>query len=283
VQASLKVALGRSLVLWFALVGVPHPGVCFADGTPDSTHAIHWFPQTPIFPRLVADGTAEQFSLSKDLRSKRIVGSIGGLQRLLETRIVDLPVQVGVGATVYGNFIREPNVLNALTVDFFVDIPVDIRCSDLLSIRTGWGHYSAHLADDGIEVLGKHSINYAKDYIPLFAAYALPSIGGFVYGGARVDYFTIPERNGHFLLECGAEVGNISLGGGLVFYGAVDIKSHQEVSWATTQSYQAGVRLVASGSHAVRLAYTFRTGIDERGQFYSQYLTSSLLGVFLDF
>ena len=255
----------------------------FPEGGPDSAHTVQWFPETPLFPRLVADGTGEQMSVSKDLDSKRIVGSIGGIQRLVEARIGGLPVQFGVGATVYGNFIREPDVLDALTVDFFVDFPIDIRLSDNISLRTGWGHYSAHLADDGIEVLGKHSINYAKDYIPLFASYALPVIGGFVYGGTRIDYFTIPERNGHFVLEGGAEFGNYPIGGGFIAYGAIDIKSRQEVAWATTQSYQLGLRTLVSRSHAVRFAYTYRTGADERGQFYSQHLTSSLVGVFLDF
>ncbi len=249
----------------------------------DSARGFHWFPDQPLFPRLVADGTGQQMSLSKDLESKRIVGSIGGLQRLFETTLANCPLQFSVGATVYGNFIRQPDVLDVVTMDFFVDLPVDIRLSNDVTIRTGWGHYSAHLADDGIEALGRHSINYAKDYIPLFIAYTVSGIRGFVYGGARIDYYTIPERNGHVVVEGGSEFADLAIGSGMSVYGAIDIKIRQEISWGSTQSYQAGIRMITMGSHVLRIAYTFRTGADERGQFYNQPLTSSLIGVFLDF
>ena len=270
------------LLLVFTFSPAAH-AVVNAGLAEDSSGEFRWFPETPLFPKLVADGTGQQMSLSKDLDSKRIVGSIGGSQRLFETMIGRLPLQFSVGATVYGNFIRQPDVLDALTVDFFVDLPVDIRVSDALTVRTGWGHYSAHLADDGIEALGHHSINYAKDYIPLFAAYSLPAIGGFAYGGARIDYFTIPVRDGHCILEGGSEFGNLPLCSGMDLYGAIDIKLRQEVAWRSTQSYQVGLRLVQKGPRGLRLAYTYRTGADERGQFYDQTLTSSLIGVFLDF
>lgn len=249
----------------------------------DSSRAFHWFPDRPLFPRLVADGTAQQMSLSKDLDSKRIVGSIGGLQRLFGTTVANVPLQFSVGATVYGNFIRQPNVLDVVTVDFFVDLPLDIRVTDNLTLRTGWGNYSAHLADDGIEALGRHSINYAKDYIPLFLAFDLPQIHGYIYGGARIDYFTIPVRNGNVVLEGGSEFGNLLVTRGMSLYGAIDIKVRQEISWGSTQSYQVGVRFLSIGPRDIRLAYTYRTGADERGQFYNQPLTSSLVGLFLDF
>ncbi len=249
----------------------------------DSSTGFHWFPDAPLFPRLVADGTGQQMSLSKDLNSKRIVGSIGGLQRMFQTTLFDLPLQWSVGATVYGNFIRQPDVLDVVTVDFFVDLPIDIRLSDRLVLRTGWGHYSGHLADDGIEALGQHSINYAKDYIPIFAAFTVPAFKGFLYGGSRIDYFTIPERSAHFVLEGGAEFANLPISSSMNVYGAIDIKCRQEVAWGTTQSFQAGIRFIMYGPRALRFAYTYRTGADERGQFYKQRLTSSLIGVFLDF
>ncbi len=249
----------------------------------DTAHAFRWFPERPLFPRLVADGTGQQLSLSKDLTSKRIVGSIGGLQRLLGTSLAGCPLQISVGATVYGNFIRQPNVLDVVTMDFFVDLPIDIRLWDGLTLRTGWGHYSAHLADDGIEALGQHSINYAKDYIPVFVAYDVPVIKGFVYGGTRIDYFTIPVRTGHFVVEGGCEFGNIPLAAWVTIYGAIDLKTRQEISWGSTQSYQVGFRFIQQGPRAFRFAYTYRTGADERGQFYDRPLTSSLVGLFLDF
>ncbi len=253
---------------------------------PDSAAATeqrHWFPERQLFPRRVADGQTPQMSLSKDLDSKRIVGSIGGIQRFYETTLAGMPLQVGIGATVYGNFIRKPDVLDVVTVDFFVDFPVDLKISDAFAIRTGWGHYSAHLADDGIEALNLHSINYAKDYIPLVAAYFIPEIRGFVYGGFRFDYFTIPAYGKHWVLQIGSEFARIPLSTDLEAYAAIDIKARQEVNFASTRSFQVGVRTAMLGAHDVRFAYTYRTGAEERGQFYTQQITASLLGVFLDF
>jgi hypothetical protein len=271
---------------WLAVLS----SVLFADSAsataPDSSSvpgSLRWYPSEAIFPRRVADGQTPQLSLNKDMDSKRIIGSIGGLQRFFETSLCGLPLQVSIGATVYGNFIRKPDVLDVVTVDFFVDFPVDIKLSDRVRLRTGWGHYSAHLADDGIETLNLHSINYAKDYIPFVGAYMIPAIGGFVYGGCRFDYYTIPEKGQHWVLQAGTEFGNIRFSRSWSVYAAVDVKSRQEISWASTRSFQLGLKTLEDGSRALRFAYTYRSGAEERGQFYSQESTVSLVGVYLDF
>ncbi len=265
-------------------------GLLYADratgSEPDSVRtssSFQWFPSRQIFPRRVADGETPQLSLNKDLDSKNIIGSIGGLHRFFETSLCGMPLQFSIGATVYGNFIRKPDVLDVVTVDFFVDFPIDIKVSERFALRTGWGHYSAHLVDDGIEQLGLHSINYAKDYIPLVGAYTVPAIGGFVYGGFRFDYFTIPEKGRHWVLQAGAEFGNVRLSQAWSVYGAIDIKSRQEISWATTRSFQLGVKTLEDNAHALRFAYTYRTGAEERGQFYTQEATVSLIGLYVDF
>ncbi|RPI18510.1 MAG: DUF1207 domain-containing protein [Acidobacteria bacterium] len=271
----------HAFVLSIAFASSLQPAVA---GPPDSSASgVVWFPARALFPHLAADGTGQHLSLNKDLQTRQIFGSIGGLQRLAETGLAGFPVQVGIAATVNGSFIKTPSVLNVVTVDFFVNVPVDVRISDRLSLRTGWGHYSAHLADDGVEAVGRHSINYAKDYIPLLAALSVLPNEGFLYGGARIDYFTIPARGKHLILQAGAETGSIPLAGGLAAYGAVDLRCRQEAAWGTTQSYQLGLRLLSQAPRGIRLAYTHRTGIEERGQFYDQRLTCNLVGIFLDF
>ncbi len=242
-----------------------------------------FFPRDRIFPKFYADGSVEQFSLAKDAMSKRIVGSIGGIQRVVQLSDGSGTMfQVGIGATVYGSFIRQPSVLQVVNADFYVDFPLDIKLSDRFALRTGWGHYSAHLVDDGIEMLNLASINYAKDYIPLFGAYEIPAVAATVYGGVRFDYFTIPERNAHYLFQVGAQGGDIPVSSWGHFYGAVDIKIRSEVNWGTTQSYQVGLKFLERGSSAFRVAYTYRTGIDDRGQFYQNRTTVSLVGVYFD-
>lgn len=241
------------------------------------------FPRGDIFPKFLADGTVEQFSLAKDAMTRRIVGSIGGIQRLLQVSTASGSLlQIGAGATVYGSFIRSPGQLQVITADFFVDFPVELRLSPRFALRTGWGHYSAHLVDDGIEQLKFSSINYAKDYIPLFAAFEFPSLSVTAYGGVRFDYFSIPERNAHTLIQVGVQGGDLAVFSLGHLYGAVDIKIRSEVNQGTTQSYQLGLKFLEQGTSGFRFAYTYRTGIDDRGQFYQNRTTVSLVGVYFD-
>jgi len=240
------------------------------------------FPGSRVFPRLLADGTAPGISLNKDLRTRTWIGGIGGLAEVLQYRTGVWTFQAGLGANVYASIIRKPKVLEVVTADFYVYIPLDIGIGERFSLRTGYGHYSAHLADDGIEMLQLHSINYAKDYVPLLGAYRLPEIGGFVYGGMRIDYYTIPETNSHWVAQAGMEAGNVSLTPWLRAYAAIDVRFKSEVAWASTQSYQIGLKIGTEPFHAVRLAFTIRTGIDDRGQFYTDRVTRHLLGAYLD-
>jgi hypothetical protein len=252
-------------------------------GPATASGGVVFFPHDRIFPKFLADGAVEQFSLAKDAMTRNLVGSIGGIQRIVQfTHSSGTLIQIGVGATMYGSFIRSPGQLQVVTADFYVDLPLEFRFSDRFAVRTGWGHYSAHLVDDGIEQLSLSSINYAKDYIPLFAAYDIPSISVTTYGGVRFDYFTIPERNAHTLFQFGLQGGDLAVFSIGHLYGAVDIKIRSEVNWGTTQSYQIGLKFLEQGSSGFRFAYTYRTGIDDRGQFYQNRTTVSLVGVYFD-
>ena len=63
----------------------------------------------------------------------------------------------------------------------------------------------------------------------------------------------------------------------------MDIKFKSEVEWATTQSYQIGFKILDKDPRAIRFAYTYRTGIEDRGQFYKDRVKLSLIGVYFDF
>ena len=240
------------------------------------------FPEPRVFPRLLADGTAPGISINKDLRNRTWIGGIGGLAPVLQYRSGPWTFQAGIGANVFASLNRKPKLLEVVTADFFVYLPLDIGIGERLAIRTGYGHYSAHLADDGIEILQLHSVNYAKDFVPLLCAYRLPEIGGLVYGGMRIDYYTIPATGSNWVAQAGIEAGNLPLSSWLSAYAAMDLRFKSEVAWAATQSYQIGVKIGTGSAGAVRLAFTVRTGIDDRGQFFRNRATRHLFGAYLD-
>jgi len=270
--------MNKTIVVAFLLGGLS----LTAASQEDSSATWRLFPSPRVFPKFSADPTAPGISLNKDLRTRLWLGGIGGLSPILQWSHDDVTVQVGIGASVFMSMNRKPRILEVLTADFYVYIPLDIQVGKRLVFRTGYGHFSAHLADDGIEILGLHSINYAKDHIPALCVYKLPEIGGFVYGGVRIDYYTIPEKNRHFVLQTGGEAGNWRLTNWMSAYAALDLRFKSENGWATTQSYQAGVKISSFPAGALRIAFTVRTGIDDRGQFYQSRLTTLLFGVYLD-
>jgi hypothetical protein len=276
----------RSIVLSALLgimIGSVPEAIAQKDTAASRASSLVLFPRETIFPKFLADGSAEQFSLAKDAMTRRIIGSIGGIRRIVQLSYGSgALIQIGAGATVYGSFIRSPGQLQVVTADFYVDFPLEVRFSERLAFRTGWGHYSAHLVDDGIEQLALASINYAKDYIPLLAAYTIPAISTTLYGGVRFDYYSIPERNAHSLIQLGVQGGDIPVWSLCHVYGAVDIKIRSEVNRGTTQSYQLGFTFLEQGTSRFRVAYTYRTGIDDRGQFYQNRTTVSLVGVYFD-
>jgi hypothetical protein len=232
---------------------------------------------------MYANGLSHQFGVSKDLSSAMIRGSIGGQIPLLELDLDWTTVQAGAGATVLTSIVKKPGLLQVLTVDFLVEFPVDIKLTDRATVRTGYGHFSAHFADDGLEILGKSSINYAKDYLMLLGAWQLPAVDGAMYGGAHWDFHSLPEEESHWTAQWGVEAGHVRLISEVFIYAALDIQWKSEAVWATLQSYQCGVKLFPRGERAVRVAYTYRTGVDERGQFYRQQTDVHLIGIYLDF
>lgn len=249
---------------------------------PMDSGAVRLLPAGRIFPRLHADGMLHRLGIAKDLGSRSWAGTVGGERPVLGFSLGSVEIQGGIGASVHPGIVRHPPLLQVVSVDFVVDFPVDIRLTPALTLRTGYGHISAHLADDGIEILGLPSINYAKDYFRLLAAHELPLPGTFLYAGARWDFHSLPATDSHWMLQCGAETRPLSFGAGICLYAAVDLRFRQEAAWRATQSYQAGLLLDGAGGSALRIAWTLRTGADDRGQFYRSVSTASLLGLFLD-
>jgi hypothetical protein len=254
-----------------------------AAGSSTDSSGVSFFPAHRIFPALTADGTAHQLGIAKDIHSRRWLGSIGAMRPVFQVSFGTIDIQAGIGATVQASILRKSPLLQVVTTDFFVDFPVDVRLTPSLTLRTGYGHYSAHLADDGIEQLGIPSINYAKDYVALLSAYMLPFAGGFVYGGGRMDFHTLPETTKHWTVQCGGEFGNIALLPRIILYGAVDLRFKEEAAWRSTQSYQLGLKFFEEAFGRLRITYTYRTGVDDRGQFYNQSAHLSLLGAYFDF
>ena len=252
----------------------------------DFDSLITFLPKQQYVSTFTANGNEHRISYNKLMNRNSLIGSMGGIFPIANIQYKGLDAQVSVASSIY-TFLNSAGLrFQVVNVDFFVDMYADIKLSSATTTRIGWGHTSQHLVDDAFESLGyTKSVNYARDFYQLFIIHQLPLIKGFVYGGTYYNFsFLIDKRiDGKFLWEAGAEFLNTPIYGPINFYSAIDIKMRSELAYGTTQSFQIGIKVQDELLRAIRLAYTYRTGIEERGQFYNQRNTYHTIGMFFDF
>lgn len=270
------------VVAWMAL-WISASTLLFA-GAADSL--VTFLPKEKFVPVFSADGNAHRISYNKLMNSGSLIGSMGGIFPAANIRYDGLDAQISLASSIYTHLNNAGIRFQVVNVDFFVDVYADIRLSPLWTVRIGGGHTSQHLADDAFESLGfSRSINYARDYYQAVVVRRLSALRGFVYGGTYFTHsFLVDSRiDGQWLFQAGGEFFNTHLSGPLYAYAAIDIKLRSELEYGSTQSYQAGLKISDNSFSAIRLSYTFRTGLDERGQFYGQRIGRHMVGMFFDF
>lgn len=255
-----------------------------ANGQSESS-SLRWLPSESLMPVFTANSTAHRMSLTRILKNNQYIGGMGGAFPILSTTVADKEIQFGFGGTLYTQFLRSRGHLEVVNADFYIDLLIDYRLDEERVLRIGMGHTSQHLVDDALEILGyQQSINYVRDYIQSFLLQKIEAIRGFVYAGFYYQYrFRIPQPGTYrWLFEIGADGLNEEIAPNLFVYVAADIKFREESNFATTQNYQAGLRLKVS-NRSLRLGFSHRTGIEERGQFYLQRVHWNTLGLYFEF
>lgn len=243
-------------------------------------------PQKQFVPSFTASGTEHRLSYAKHLTDGSFFAGLGGSIPAALVRLYGMECLVSVSGTVYTTLISAGVKFQVTNADYYADVTFDIPVAEGTVLRVGSGHTSHHLVDDAVVQSGSLTImNYARDYVQLFAVQQVSAFRGFVYGGTYYNHsFLINTRkDGQFLFQLGADGGNLPLFGPLELYGALDLKFRGEVNFGSTQSYQIGIRARNDLLRAARLAYTYRTGMEERGQFYDQRATTQSIGLFFDF
>lgn len=266
----------RIPILLFSLLSMLSAG--------NAQSSVSFLPEKKFVPLFTASGTEHRISYNKQLTRGSFIGSMGGIFPLADIRYDDLLCQVSAAGSIYTTLQNAGIKFKVTDVNFYVDLFFDVPLSAETAVRAGWGHTSHHLADDAM-VPGAAPVNYARDYYDLFVVQKLSLVNGFVYGGTYWSYSFLIDRNvGRKILpEFGGEGIIVELYDTVVLYGAADFKFHGELKYGSTQSYQAGFKSQNERLRTLRLAYTYRTGIEERGQFYNQRTVFHTVGIFFDF
>jgi hypothetical protein len=248
-------------------------------GGEDST--VQFLPGTKLFRRFTADALGHGISVSRIVNDRDWIGTIGASVPLVTVRPPgEIELQFSAAVTTFNRLIKPPG-LTVYTIDYRVDIPIDARMGSL-AVRFAYGHYSCHFADDGIEIIGKRSIQSLKDFLWMGCTYDIAPLGGHVYAAGYYFYNNYPRMDKRWQFQGGIEGGNVTLADFVKAYAAIDLKFKQEVNWGTTRSFQLGLRLFQRSSYGMRVAYTLRQGFDERGQFFDKTEDASMFSLFID-
>lgn len=250
-----------------------------------SSSKIEALPSKRIVPTWSADPTAHRISGAKSFASDIFFGGFGGVLPVFNLRADSILIQASAAATVYSSLTSSIAHIFALTTEYYVEGLADARISDHFIVRVGLGHTSHHLVDDAYRIYpGIVAINYARDYVMAGGIYSPQELHTQLYLLAYYNYrFRISSKhvNG-FIFQVGGEGVNYPLSGSLILFAGFDLKLRGELGFGTSQNVQVGIRYSGEHGQTTRFAINYQSGLEERGQFYSQRVNFVSVGWYIE-
>ncbi len=244
------------------------------------TFTYTFFPESTLVSLFTADAHAHRTEAENILFTKNIRASMGTMFPLFDLELFHTSLQASIGASVHFE-LHPVGQAQIVTNDYYIDfLTLDIPVRDHLYARWVVGHTSHHFSDNWYERMKlTTSIRYSRDYMKLFAVYERDRNSQLYLGADYAYTFTIVRRiERPWIFQTG---GNVSLMkfGSSVLYTAADCKIHQEAGFAATSTIQFGVMFPMQPGHFLRLSLQYRTGLDERGQFFPEHRSFSVFAL----
>jgi hypothetical protein len=265
------------LAAWLAA-----PAYCEEKGPP--------FPEVGVlFPRLLADPRQAQtmagyYRLAGVDMADVALGDTWGVRRWYLGQSGDTAIQFDVEGMGYSQFKLSRGVNEFETIDFFANLPLEIRRGPI-SGRFTLFHESSHLGDDYIRSTGNTGTRYSVEGIRQVVSL---NLGRFlrVYGGGGYLLHRVPNIPGG-TLQSGLELVSSDLRRlppHARLYVAEDIQSKEYVSWNVNSNTEAGIRLGYDGvRRQLRLHVGHFEGHSPFGQFRDQRVSCNSVGASFDF
>lgn len=246
-------------------------------------------PEKHLIPLFTADSRTHRLSICNVLGSREFIGGMGGVFPVFNIgNKKNQVLEFSVASTLYTTLTRYQIGGALLNTDFFVDLFLDAKLNDRFFLRSGAGHTSQHLSDDGVKRYSP--INYVRDYFQLFGVYQFPKQNGMIYGGIVFNHnLKVTDATNAYdlsntpMYQFGFEHVPFQICKYGYLYWAGDIKFRGEVNYGSTKNIQAGVKWMNENKKTIRLAANYGWGYDERGQFYFQTREYFYLGLYFDF
>ena len=241
------------------------------------------FPDRKFVETFSADYYAHQVKVESILFTKNFLSSLGGVFPMVNFHLLGTPAQASVASSVHFE-VRPMGQAHVVSTDFYVDyliLDMDLRNDYILRFVTG--HTSHHLSDNWYERLQlTQALHYSRDYVELSLIYAVPETIS-LFAGANYGYIfhLTGKENKKWMFHAGGEKEFGPLFETMVLFAGVDIKLRQEANFASSHAVQFGVK-VPMPHHPMKIAYQFRNGMDERGQFFGEHISRHTIGLYIE-
>jgi len=245
----------------------------------------HFFPETTYISTFAADAHAHRMLVENIILTKNERASMGGIFPAFNIDMFGTTAQANLGASVHFE-LHPMGQAHVVSNDYYIDyLLLDVPIEKNYFVRFVTGHTSHHLSDNWYERLKLTSaIRYSRDYVKLHIVRETDVNDQFYLGADYAYIFTV---NGlrtfkRWTLQTGGKISLAELYPQFTLYTAADCKVRQEADFAATNTLQIGIATPMQKGRILRVSYQFRTGLDERGQFYLQHRDIHTFGISLE-
>lgn len=248
--------------------------------------AIEALPVDELFKPLIADPRQPQFAIryhrynaaeSFNAASVSFGDYFGFASRALEEYGVS---QIGLQGAVFAVFNLDAPSFDLVNADYWIGIPLSFRRGPW-SYLTRIYHQSSHLGDEFL--LGNPNlerINLSYEDWEALVSYEWQKWR--FYGGGGVILNSEPDID-PLHIQGGAEFRRPHFLGKFNLVAATDWQATEEQDWHLNRSYQVGFSFDGQQGREVRLMLEHYRGFSPNGQFYTDRLRYTGLGVYFDF
>jgi hypothetical protein len=243
-------------------------------------------PDRPLFRTLMADPREARFSVN--WQRHRSEGnsfnaadvSFGETFGFAEGDWQGGRYQIGLQGAVFALFNLDSDSFDLINADYVIGIPITWR-QDSWSARARLYHQSSHLGDEFL--LGNPGVNRINLSYEVIDALISREWQRFrVYGGAGVIVHSEPDLD-PWLTQLGVEYQLPDFWGDLDLTLGADFKATDEQDWHINQSYRAGFQILSYNNRKVLLLLQYYNGRSPNGQFFSNSLDYTGLGLYFGF
>lgn len=249
--------------------------------------AVEALPVDELFKPLIADPRQPQFSLryhryeaaeSFNAASVSFGDYFGFASGVLKEYGIS---QIGLQGAVFALFNLDAPSQDLINADYWIGVPLSFRRGPF-SYLTRIYHQSSHLGDEFLlgNIGDLERINLSYEDWETLVSYDWRKWR--FYGGGGVILHSEPDIE-PLHLQGGAEFRRPHFLGKFNLVAALDMQATQEQDWHLNSSYQAGFAFGGDQGREVRLMLEHYRGFSPNGQFYTDKLHYSGVGVYFDF